>query len=57
MLLYQWMVDGLMIACCNAQADEDGQAGGALERGQWALQELRELGWEEKVYTRLFNPL
>lgn len=46
------MIDGLMAACCNAQAGEAGLDDGAemaLSRGEGALRELLDMGWNEKV--------
>lgn len=45
----QGMVDGLLVACGNAQ---EGQADGsdlALAQGMEALNELRSMGWDEQV--------
>lgn len=47
------MIDGLMSACCNAQAGEArGLSDGtqqALYRGTDALRELLIMGWDEEV--------
>lgn len=46
------MIDGLMASCCNAQAAEAGTDDGAemaLARGEEALRELLDLGWDEEA--------
>lgn len=46
------MVDSLMVACCNAQAGQTDDSDLALAQGQEALNELRDMGWDEAVrYT------
>ena len=43
------MVDSLVVACCNAQAAQTDGSDLALAQGQEALNELRDLGWDEEV--------
>lgn len=43
------MVDGLMTACCNAQAGQTDGSDIPLAQGQEALNELRDMGWDEEV--------
>ena len=43
------MVDSLMVACCNAQAGQTDDSDLALAQGQEALNELRDMGWDEAV--------
>lgn len=41
-----------MVACCNAQAGQTDDSDLALAQGQEALNELRDMGWDEAVrYT------
>lgn len=44
------MVDSLVVACCNAQAAQTDDSDLALAQGQVALNELRDLGWDEEVW-------
>ncbi|CAM9879311.1 unnamed protein product [Ectocarpus sp. 12 AP-2014] len=43
------MVDNLIMACCNAQAGEMDGSDLALAQGQEALNDLRDLGWNEEL--------
>lgn len=43
------MVDSLIVACCNAQAEQVDGNDLALAQGQEALNDLRDLGWDEEV--------
>ncbi|CAN0446801.1 unnamed protein product [Ectocarpus sp. 12 AP-2014] len=43
------MVDNLIMACCNAQAGEVDGSDLALAQGQEALNDLRDLGWNEEL--------
>lgn len=40
-----------MVACCNAQAGQTDDSDLALAQGQEALNELRDMGWDEAVRT------
>ena len=53
-----------MVACCNAQAGQTDDSDLALAQGQEALNELRDMGWDEavrcsvsKVPIRLIIPI
>lgn len=45
-------MDSLIVACCNAQAAQTDGSDLALAQGQEALNELRDLGWDEEVRER-----